>query len=327
MNKEIPNFDLPLRAVLETDLGAKGIAKCDDEAHWLILRKPYITSTNSATIMGVNKYESRIGLWAIKTGKMEDEVEQNLAMQIGKLVEPIIAQLTMEHYNVSAFKDTDLHIRGADKIATSLDYVCEKPSEEMIALHPDIKPDSMVILECKNVGENAYRNLWVDGKPPLYIQCQVQHQLMCTGYDFAIVCALVGGNRMEYVFVKRDEVFMTALLHEIKEFWKLVDDKIEPEVEQTDNARKVFEVLYPKVEGKVIDLRFDNQIDHQINEQKILASEATTIKKKNDAIKTEIKDKLGDAQIGITNEFKISIGNTNRLNITKIKPSDEGLLL
>lgn len=305
------------------NLGQKQIIKCQNEAHWLELRKQYVTSTNAATIMGVNNYESRVGLWAIKSGKVEEQFEDKLIMKIGRLVEPVIAELTIDHFDIYAHKDTDLHVRPEHKIASSLDFICKMPSEKMISLYPKIKEKNPVILECKNVSESAFRNLWSDNKPPLYIQCQVQHQMLCTGYNFCLVCALIGGNKMKYFFIERDDKFLEALLYEISEFWISVDENLQPESDQSEHARSIIQKLFPTIPEKVIDLRFDNQIDSQIEKQKELAKSETKIKKENETARNEIKEKLLDAQIGLTQNYKISIsGAQKRLSVRSLHKSD-----
>ncbi|MGA2110368.1 MAG: transposase, partial [Syntrophorhabdales bacterium] len=67
-------------------------------------------------------------------------------------------------------------------------------------------------LEIKNVG--AFNSDWRDGKDialPLYVQAQVQHQLAVTGFSWAVVAALVGGNSLKTIEVARNPEFITEL--------------------------------------------------------------------------------------------------------------------
>lgn len=92
------------------------------------------------------------------------------------------------------------------------------------------------ILEIKtaNISSRSARNEWQDRIPDHYY-VQILHQMLATGFDFAIVYAMLnfidGKSRLQsYTFYRYDECFedMDYLLEKEVEFWQLVQSKKRP---------------------------------------------------------------------------------------------------
>ncbi|WP_348665764.1 YqaJ viral recombinase family protein, partial [Acinetobacter venetianus] len=139
---------------------------------WLEVRKQGIGSSDAATACGLNPYMSMLELWMIKTGRMQQNIEDESAgyapLYWGKQLEPLVAEYYSMHTNhkvrrvnaVLQHPDEDKHFMLAN-----LDYAV-------------VGNEEVQILECKTVGEYGAK-LWRDGVP-LYVLCQVQHQLAVT---------------------------------------------------------------------------------------------------------------------------------------------------
>jgi putative phage-type endonuclease len=156
------------------------------QAKWLEVRRKGIGSSDCAAACGLNPYMSMLELWMIKTGRIqqniEDDSEGHAPLYWGKQLEPLVAEYYSMHTQhkvrrvnaVLQHPDPDKHFMLAN-----LDYSVVGNAE-------------VQILECKTAGEYGAK-LWREGVP-LYVLCQVQHQLAVTGKQAAHICVLICGH-------------------------------------------------------------------------------------------------------------------------------------
>jgi len=204
---------LPRKAKIPT---AKRLAntKQMNYQQWLEVRKQGIGSSDAATACGLNPYMSMLELWMIKTGRMQQNTEDESAgyapLYWGKQLEPLVAEYYSMHTNnkvrrvnaVLQHPDDDKHFMLAN-----LDYAV-------------VGNEEVQILECKTVGEHGSK-LWRDGVP-LYVLCQVQHQLAVTGKQAAHICALICGHETKIFKVTRNETVIQHLINAERHFWQCV---------------------------------------------------------------------------------------------------------
>ena len=161
---------------------AKRLVKTKNIAYqdWLNIRKQGIGSSDAATACGLNPYMSMLELWMIKTGRqtqpIDDESRGLAPLYWGKQLEPLVAEYYSMHTNNKVRRvNAVLQHPDADKsfMLANLDYAV-------------LGSDDVQILECKTAGEHGAK-LWRDGVP-LYVLCQVQHQLAITGKQAAHIC-------------------------------------------------------------------------------------------------------------------------------------------
>ncbi len=145
---------------------------------WLEVRKQGIGSSDAATACGLNPYMSMLELWMIKTGRMQQNIEDESAgyapLYWGKKLEPLVAEYYSMHTNHKVRRvNAVLQHPDEDKqfMLANLDYAV-------------VGNEEVQILECKTVGEYGAK-LWRDGVP-LYVLCQVQHQLAVTGEPYRV---------------------------------------------------------------------------------------------------------------------------------------------
>jgi len=186
---------------------------------WLEVRKQGIGSSDAATACGLNPYMSMLELWLIKTGRqaqsIEDESSGVAPLYWGKQLEPLVAEFYSMHTHnkvrrinaVLQHPDPDKHFMLAN-----LDYSV-------------VGSDEVQILECKTAGEHGAK-LWRDGVP-LYVLCQVQHQLAVTGK------------------VTRSESVIEHIVQAERYFWECVEKDTPPSVDASESAAKAIQQLYP----------------------------------------------------------------------------------
>lgn len=207
------------------------------QAEWLEVRRKGIGSSDCAAACGLNPYMSMLELWMIKTGRIqqniEDESEGHAPLYWGKQLEPLVAEFYSMHTNnkvrrinaVLQHPDPDKHFMLAN-----LDYTV-------------VGSEDVQILECKTAGEHGAK-LWRDGVP-LYVLCQVQHQLAVTGKQAAHVCVLICGHETKIFKVTRSESVIQHIIQAERYFWECVETDTPPSVDASESAAKAIQQLYP----------------------------------------------------------------------------------
>lgn len=194
---------------------------------WLEARK--LGSSDAAAICGLNKWRTPYQVWAEKTG-VAAPVEQNEAMRWGQLLEPVIA---------SEFGDrTGLMPRKNDKLFCSAghDYLTATP--DYFVMEEGVQG----LVECKNTSVYQASD-WETGIPDA-AHIQVMHQLAVTGLTYAYVVGLVGGNKLVWHRIERDEAIIHALIGKLEAFWELVKTKTPPPLSSGDSD--TMSALYPE---------------------------------------------------------------------------------
>ncbi|MFC1395078.1 YqaJ viral recombinase family protein [Acinetobacter junii] len=256
---------------------------------WLEVRKQGIGSSDAATACGLNPYMSMLELWMIKTGRMQQNIEDESAgyapLYWRKQLEPLVAEYYSMHTNhkvrrvnaVLQHPDEDKHFMLAN-----LDYAV-------------VGNDEVQILECKTVGEYGAK-LWRDGVP-LYVLCQVQHQLAVTGKQAAHICALICGHETKIFKVTRNETVIKYLINAERYFWECVEKDVPPDVDASESATKALQLLYPAhVPLSTTDLSEDtkaNQDFEQLLKQRHLIEQHQA---SFDQLKHQIQAKMQDAE-------------------------------
>lgn len=250
MNQIAPISNQTVQAGVQTALNplttpkrassAKRLVNTKDMAYqdWLEVRKQGIGSSDAATACGLNPYMSMLELWLIKTGRqtqsIEDESSGIAPLYWGKQLEPLVAEYYSMHTNnkvrrvnaVLQHPDPDKHFMLAN-----LDYSV-------------VGSEEVQILECKTAGEHGAK-LWRDGVP-LYVLCQVQHQLAVTGKQAAHVCVLICGHETKIFKVTRSESVIEHIVQAERLFWECVENDVPPAVDASESAAKALQQLYPE---------------------------------------------------------------------------------
>jgi putative phage-type endonuclease len=227
------------------------LSKYETRDEWLAARNLSVGASESAALFGLapDGRESEYSLWAKKAGLVEPDQLDGEWLEWGQILEQPIA----------------------DRYAKRTGHVLwTPPTPFCVAVHPRLPfltatIDRWIIeaagrsdrgdLEIKNVG--AFNADWRDGgatELPLYVQAQVQHQLAVTGFGWAVVAALVGGNKLETFEVERNEDFIAELEAKAEEFWGRVQRKDAPPVDGKQATTKALKRLHPDDDGATVAL-------------------------------------------------------------------------
>ena len=287
----IPNEMNESNTVAKRTVTAKRLANTKNMQYqeWLEVRKQGIGSSDAATACGLNPYMSMLELWMVKTGRvqqnLEDESKGVAPLYWGKQLEPLVAEYYSMHTNHKVRRvNAVLQHPDPDKyfMLANLDYAV-------------IGSDEVQILECKTAGEYGAK-LWRDGVP-LYVLCQVQHQLAVTGKQAAHVCVLLCGHETKIYKVTRSESVIEHLINAERYFWDCVEKDVPPSVDASESAAKALQQLYPEhIPLTVEDLSQDDTANLLFNKLLKTKQEIDVQQQSFDQIKHQIQALMKEAE-------------------------------
>lgn len=270
---------------------AKRLANTTQMNHqqWLDLRKQGIGSSDAATACGLNPYMSMLELWMIKTGRIQPSIEDESAghapLYWGKRLEPLVAEYYSMHTNYKVRRvNAVLQHPDPDKyfMLANLDYA--------VVGDADVE-----ILECKTAGEYGTK-LWRDGVP-LYVLCQVQHQLAVTGKQAAHICVLLCGHETRIFKVTRSESVIEHLVNAERYFWNCVEKDIPPDADASESAAKALQLLYPAhVPLSSTDLSEDPKANQDFEQLIQARNQIEKHQEQFDQLKHQIQAKMQDTE-------------------------------
>lgn len=263
------------------------IATENTRESWLAERKTCIGASDSPSVLGINPFKSAFQLWAEKTGLAEaDDLSSNEAVEFGIRLERPVAEAFAER-------------SGREVEMWPAFSLVRDPERQFISCTPD------AVQQCPDRGEglvqikttSAFKaSDWADG-PPLYYQVQVQQELHVTGFTWGTVVVLIGGQKLRWFDVQRNDRFIAAFLPKLEEFWRLVQQQIPPEVDGSAATAKVLAKLHPDDDGSEVLLPTEaadwtDEIDAA--KEQIKAAEAM-----KQAAENRIKAAIGNATFGL----------------------------
>ena len=260
-----------------------------DYQAWLEVRKQGIGSSDAAAACGLNPYMSMLELWMIKTGRVqqniEDESSGHAPLYWGKQLEPLVAEYYSMHTNNKVRRvNAVLQHPDPDKafMLANLDYAV-------------VGNEDVQILECKTAGEYGAK-LWKEGVP-LYVLCQVQHQLAVTGKQAAHICVLLCGQETKIYKVSRNEALIEQIIQAERLFWECVENDVPPAVDASESAAKALQQLYPEhLPLSTTDLSEDEQANQQFEQLLQARSQIDKHQEQFDLLKHQLQAKMQEAE-------------------------------
>lgn len=174
-----------------------------DRKEWLELRRTGIGSSDCSAILGLGKYGSPFSVWAEKTGKVREDDEPTEAMQWGNLLEPVIREEFARRTGLTVTECRTLR-------SLARPWQLYNPDGLVLAEN--------ALFEAKNASQWLAAE-WVDGQVPDHAELQVQHGCAVTGADGAYVVGLIGGNRLRWEFIPRDDELIALINAAEERLW------------------------------------------------------------------------------------------------------------
>ena len=262
------------------------------EAEWLAARQGGIGGSDAPIVLDQSPWKSPLELWGEKTGRLEAPKLESDAVEMGKLLEPVVVQRFRQKAGLEAFN---------------------WPGTQSI-LHPDLPwlfatPDAVIFDPARGVGLGQIKTTdrwgakhWSDG-PPLYHQIQVQHELAACQADWGMLILLVDGRQLRWFVQERNDAFIAQMLDVEGEFWHCCLNEVPPEIGSSGAVKvkdlgKTLAKLYGREDGSQIILPDESIVwDSELQSMKSAIKKLTEEK---DLLESRIKAAIGEATVGMT---------------------------
>ncbi len=259
---------------------------------WLKFRRHGIGSSDASTAVGLNPYMSRLELWMEKTGRMEQQ-PNNDAIYWGTMLEPLVAQEYSKRTGFKVARVNAIHQHSTEK------FMLANLDRQVVGC-----ADGPGILECKTSGYYSGK-YWEEGVPEWY-QIQVLHQLAVTGRKWADVAVLIGGQDFRIFRINRDEDMIQNLISLEGEFWELVKSDTPPPADGSESSSRALAQLYPRDSGEILDCTEDsamNDVFGRLVDTRTIREEA---QEEEEQLKQQLQEYMGEATQMILAGGKVS---------------------
>ncbi len=259
------------------------IIRPNDRNEWLEYRKSGIGSSEVATILGLNPFETPYQLWRRKVG-LDAPKDETFAMKAGHYLEDAVSHFWQDETGREVIKRSagDWLIRSNEKpfLQVSPDRTYwlsgEKRSEE-----------NKGILECKT----TQRQVDADNIPKHWF-CQVQYQLGVAGLQFGSLAWLTAGREFGYKDISLVPDFYAWLIENVERFWfDNVKGGQEPAAVKVSDVLLKYNTHTP---GKVVEV--DEEVFKAYEDLKEVKKEIDALTERKEADEQRLKLAFMDAE-------------------------------
>lgn len=279
---------------------------------WLDLRRQDVTASVVTAARGQNPWVSKLQLYREKTGAVGGNDQANAQMEWGLLLENLFPRAVQTY------------CRPDWKISPAGVYL--RDPELRIGATPDFfidgDPRGRGVLQAKTTSKAVFEQAWMtesgEISVPDYIVIQTLCEMMMAEVTWGAVAVLIVERRLRLkdaihvIELDRHPIAEAAIKADVAEFWQDVAWGIEPEPDAKLDAR-LFGLLYPTTsQDKRVDLSCDNYLPVALAELEEIKARIKADKLRRDEIETELKFKMGDAELATLNGFIATLKEQSR---------------
>ena len=250
---------------------------------WLDVRKSGIGSSEVATIVGLNPWETPYQLWRRKVG-IDAPKEENFARKAGHYLEDAVSRFWADETGREIIKRSagDWIIRDNDR-----PYLQVSPDRTYWLTGEKRNDTNKGILECKTT------QMAVDADDlPKHWFCQVQYQLGVAGLEHGSLAWLCSGREFGYKDIDLVPNFYQWLVEEVSRFWQ---DNILARVEPSAVSVKDVLLKYNRhADGKIVEVGAD--IFDACSELREIKKQIKGLETTQAELEERIKLAFGDAE-------------------------------
>ncbi len=259
------------------------IIRPKDRTEWLKYRESGIGSSEVATIVGLNPWETPYQLWRRKVG-LDAPKQENFAMKAGHYLEDAVSLFWQDETGQQVIKSSagDWLIRDDER-----PYLQVSPDRTYWLRDMPHSNDNKGILEIKT----TQKTIDEDDIPKHWF-CQVIYQLGVAGYQYGSLAWLTQGREFGYKDLAFVPDFFAWLVEEVDKFWL---DNIQGKQEPTAaNVQDILLKYNRHTDGKIVEVNDDIFAAYQ--DLKAVKDELSAIEEKKTALEEKIKLGFGDAE-------------------------------
>ena len=259
------------------------IIRPKDRTEWLKYRESGIGSSEVATIVGLNPWETPYQLWRRKVG-LDAPKQENFAMKAGHYLEDAVSLFWQDETGQQVIKSSagDWLIRDDER-----PYLQVSPDRTYWLADMPHSNENKGILECKTT------QMTIDEDDiPKHWFVQVQYQLGVAGYQHGSLAWLTHGRNFGYKDLAFVPDFFAWLVEEVDKFWV---DNIQAKQEPTAaNVQDILLKYNRHTDGKIVEV--NDEIFAAYQDLKAVKDELSAIEEKKTALEEKIKLGFGDAE-------------------------------
>ena len=259
------------------------IIRPKDRTEWLKYRESGIGSSEVATIVGLNPWETPYQLWRRKVG-LDAPKQENFAMKVGHYLEDAVSLFWQDETGQQVIKSSagDWLIRDDER-----PYLQVSPDRTYWLADMPHCNENKGILECKTT------QMTIDEDDiPKHWFVQVQYQLGVAGYQHGSLAWLTQGRNFGYKDLAFVPDFFAWLVEEVDKFWV---DNIQAKQEPTAaNVQDILLKYNRHTDGKIVEV--NDEIFAAYQDLKAVKDELSAIEEKKTALEEKIKLGFGDAE-------------------------------
>lgn len=250
--------------------------------NWLEVRKNGIGSSEVATIVGLNPWETPYQLWRRKVG-LDAPKQENFAMKAGHYLEDAVSRFWADETGRKIIKRSagDWIIRDNDR-----PFLQVSPDRTYWLGESRANSDKG-ILECKT----TQMNIDADDLPKHWF-CQVQYQLGVAGYTRGSLAWLCSAREFGYTDITLVPDFYAWLTDEVARFWRdNIQEGKEPDIV---NVGDVLLKYNRHTNGKSIEV--SDEVFAAYQQLKDVRKELAQLDERKEALEAKIKIAFKDAE-------------------------------
>ncbi len=281
-----------MSAAQDTGLPYEIVCDTDDEQEWLSFRDTGIGASEIGGVLalpGIGHRLSPLKLYCQKVGLLQpDDLSDVEAVEWGHTMEPVIAAKYSERTGRPAVRGRKgrfqvLRSKAHPWALCSLDFWTQDAANA--PLHP---------LEVKNVSAFMAED-WVDGTPDYYY-AQVQQQILVTGSHKGTSAACLGGNRLLWCDVNRDEQMIRQIIARGTELWARIKSRSAPDPDGSEATRETLNKVFSHDDGSTVVL--SAAVGDVIYDWRDVKRQIKELEAREKFLANEIKATLGHATQG-----------------------------
>lgn len=267
-----------------TVTGVNTILRPETREQWLELRKSGIGSSEVATILGLNPFDTPRELWMRKRG-IKPAIAENNAMMLGHYLEDAVATMWAEKTGHTIIK------------RSAIDWIIRDNVREYLQVSPDRtywidsngkrNMANKGILECKT----TQRAVDPDDLPNHWF-VQVQYQLGVAGLSEGYIAWLTQGRDFGYKKITFQPDFFDYIVCEVEKFYNTnIIGGVEPEV---INVADILDKYSTHTSGRINEV--SSAVYNAYTELKDLRKEMDELAERKDLLEQQLKMACMDAE-------------------------------
>ena len=250
---------------------------------WLRHRQGGIGSSEVATIVGLNPWETPYQLWRRKLG-LDPAKDETFAMKAGHYLEDAVAQFWHDETGREIIKRSagDWLIANKER-----PYLQVSPDRTYWLAGMTKNNANKGILECKTT------QMQIDAEDlPKHWFCQVQYQLGVAELEHGSLAWLCSGREFGYKDLDFVPDFFAWLVEEVDRFW--TDNILGKQEPSAQSVQDILLKYSRHTDGKVAEV--DEDVFNAYSELKEVKEQAAALKEKQTALEERLKFAFGDAE-------------------------------